>query len=377
MGDSSHETVRGCLTGLEHGDGLLGRVNNSGRELLEYACSGLSVATKNSTIAPNGILVTGGAGYIGSHVLDRLNERGEKILVLDNLSNGHREAVGGAVFLEGDVRDRAMLESIFHVHAVDTIMHFAGSTLVSESVADPDKYYSNNVGGTANLLRCAVANGVRHFIFSSSAAVYGSGDTGTFKEDSPTKPVNPYGRSKLMCEEIIEDVCKASPMRYVILRYFNVAGAAFSGALGQRGRVSSHLMKIACEAATGKRETIEIFGNDYSTFDGTCIRDYVHIQDLATAHVAALRYLRSDAASTTLNCGYGRGFSVRQVIRAVERAAGKPLPVREGKRRSGDPAVLVAASDRIVQVLDWSPNHDDLDLIADSALAWERSLHHA
>ena len=344
---------------------------------MEYACSGLNVATKKSATAPYGILVTGGAGYIGSHVVDQLNERGERVVVLDNLSNGHREAVGGAVFLDGDVRDCALGESILRSHDVDTILHFAGSTLVSESVADPGKYFSNNVGGTADLLTSAVTNSVKHFIFSSSAAVYGAGETGTFKEDSPTKPVNPYGLSKLMCEGIIADVCKDSPMRYVILRYFNVAGAALSGALGQRGRVSSHLMKVACEAAAGKRETIEIFGNDYSTFDGTCVRDYVHIEDLATAHVAALRYLRSGGASTTLNCGYGRGFSVRQVIRAVERAAGKPLPVREGERRSGDPAVLVAASDRISRVLDWSPKYDNLDLIADSALAWERSLYHA
>lgn len=322
-----------------------------------------------------GILVTGGAGYIGSHVVKQLIEANEIVLVLDDLSNAFREAAGKAEFHQGDVRDWTLLKSIFRTREIDTVMHFAASTLVAESVANPAKYYQNNVGGTANLLACAVANKVKHFIFSSSAAVYGIVETGICQEDSPTNPVNAYGKSKLMSEEIIRDVCKVSVMRHAILRYFNVAGAAQTSGLGQRGRVSSHLVKIACEVAAGKRDKIEIYGNDYPTADGTCIRDYIHVEDLAAAHVAALRYLRAGGRSTTLNCGYGKGYSVRQVIRAVERAAEKKLPVQEVGRRPGDPPILVAASDRIGSVLNWSPEHDNLNLIAKSALVWERSFH--
>ena len=320
------------------------------------------------------ILVTGGAGYIGSHVVKQLTESDEDVIVLDNLSNGCREAAGAAKFKNGDVQDCALLESILRTHEIDTIVHLAASTLVSESVANPSKYYHNNVAGTANLLLCAAANGIKYFIFSSSAAVYGKSETGICDENSPTEPINPYGKSKLMSEEMIRDVCKPCEMRYVILRYFNVAGAERTQTLGQRGQFSSHIVKIACEVATGIRDKIEIYGTDYPTADGTCIRDYVHVEDLATAHVAALRFLHAGGGSTTLNCGYGRGFSVRQVISAVERAAEKPLPVHEVDRRAGDPPVLIAASDRIGQVLDWSPKYDDLDLIAKSALVWERSL---
>ena len=322
----------------------------------------------------SGVLVTGGAGYVGSHVVRKLLEASEDVVVVDDLSNAYREAAGGAEFHQGDVLDYPFVDAILRTGRIGTIMHFAASALVSESIANPGKYYRNNVGGMANLLLSAAQNEIDSFIFSSSAAVYGITETGICREDSPTKPVNSYGKSKLMSEEMLRDVCDASGMRHVILRYFNVAGAAPAGQLGQRGRTSSHLIKVACEVAAGKRDTLEIYGNDYETPDGTCVRDYVHVEDLAAAHVAALRHVRAGRQPTTLNCGYGKGHSVRQVIRAVERAAGKPLPVREAARRPGDPPVLVAASERIGRVLGWSPEHDSLDLIVASALAWERSV---
>ena len=321
-----------------------------------------------------GILVTGGAGYIGSHVVKRLVEANERVIVLDNLGNAWREAAGTAEFHEGDVHDDSLLESLFRTRDIDTIMHFAASTRVAESVANPGKYYRNNTAGTLNLLLAAVEGGVGNLVFSSSAAVYGVPEGGICREDTPTLPVNPYGRSKLMSEVMIGDICGAAGMRHVILRYFNVAGAATDGRLGQRGRRSSHLIKRACEAAVGTRDTLEIFGTDYPTADGTCIRDYVHVEDLAAAHARALPYLRSGGESVTLNCGYGRGFSVREVIRAVERAAGRPLRIRESDRRDGDPPVLIAAADRIHGVLEWAPRFSDLDVIVRTALAWEHRL---
>ena len=320
------------------------------------------------------ILVTGGAGYIGSHVVRRLVDRGGKAIVVDNISNGCGEVVEGAILHEVDICDWGALQGIFQRYQIVAVMHFAASTIVSDSVASPGAYYRNNAGGTANLLECAVAHRVRHFVFSSSAAVYGVPEEGVCQEDSSTEPISPYGKSKLFCEQMLRDVCAASDMRYVALRYFNVAGADAGGQLGQRGHRSTHIFKIACEVATGTRASLEIYGTDYATADGTCIRDYVHVEDLAAAHCAALRYLSGGGVSTTLNCGYGRGFSVREVIQAVERAAGRSLPVSEASRRAGDPPVLVAASDRIRRTLDWSPKCDDLDYIARTALAWERSL---
>ena len=320
------------------------------------------------------VLVTGGAGYIGSHVVRQLQECGESVVVLDNLSNGSRDAVGGAEFYQGDVRDAALLESIFRTWKVSAVMHFAAVTMVSESVANPAKYYLNNTVGTANLLQCAAAGEVEHFLFSSTAAVYGAPPGGVCRESTATVPINPYGRSKLMSEEMLRDISQVSSMGHVILRYFNVAGADSSGNLGQCGKVSTHLFKVACEVAAGSRERLEIYGTDYPTADGTCVRDYLHVEDLASAHLAALRYLREGGDSTTLNCGYGRGFSVREVVAAVERAANRPLPVAEAARRPGDPPILVAAPERLLRVLDWQPGFDDLDTIARSALDWERSL---
>lgn len=321
------------------------------------------------------ILVTGGAGYIGSHAVKRLVDSGETTIVVDNLSNGCSEAVAGAKLHEADICDPGVLDGIFEKHRIEAVMHFAASAIVSESVVNPGMYYRNNTGGTANLLECAASHGVRYFIFSSSAAVYGVPDEGVCREDSRTEPINPYGKSKLFCEDIVRDVCTASDMRYATLRYFNVAGADGHATLGQRGRISTHIFKVACEVATGKRKAIAIYGTDYPTADGTCIRDYVHVVDLAAAHVSALHYLRGGGGSTTLNCGYGRrGFSVREVIQAVEHAAQMPLSVRETGRREGDPPVLVAATDRIRRVLNWTPKFDDLDFIAETALAWERSL---
>lgn len=317
------------------------------------------------------ILVTGGAGYIGSHVVKQLIEANEQVVVLDNLGNAYREAAGTAEFHEGDVHDRSLLEFLFRTREIESIMHFAASTRVAESVANPGKYYRNNTAGTLNLLIAAVESGARSIVFSSSAAVYGVPEGGVCREDSPAFPVNPYGRSKLMSEVMIRDICGAADMRHVILRYFNVAGAATDGRLGQRGRWSSHLIKRACEVAVGKRDTLEIFGTDYPTADGTCIRDYIHVEDLAAAHVRALSYLRSGGESVTLNCGYGKGFSVREVIRAVERAAGRSLRIRESDRRDGDPPILIAAADRIHEVLEWAARFSDLDVIVKTALAWE------
>ena len=341
---------------------------------VERKGSGLTVVAENGASSPGAILVTGGAGYIGSHVVRQLQACGEPIVVLDNLSNGSRKAVRDAVLHEGDIHNYSLLESIIRAHKVSTVIHFAAAAVVSESAANPAKYYRNNTGGTAILLQCAVANKVRHFVFSSTAAVYGAPKGGICRETSPANPVNPYGRSKLMCEEMLRDISNARSMRHVILRYFNVAGAAAGGAIGQRGKVSTHITKIACEVVTGRRKKLEIFGTDYPTQDGTCIRDYLHVEDLAAAHLAALEYLRDGGESTTLNCGYGRGFSVREIVAAVERAAGKSLAAEEAGRRPGDPPILVAAPDRIAQVLDWSPKFDDLDVIARSALAWERTL---
>lgn len=320
------------------------------------------------------VLVTGEAGYIGSHVVKQLVDSGETVIVLDNLSNGSRAAIGDVEFHEGDIWNRELVDSILRARRIDTIMHFAAHSVVSESVENPSKYYRNNVGGTASLLHCTATNNIENFVFSSTAAVYGSPETGVCSETSVTAPISPYGQSKLMAETILGDISKVTSMRHVILRSFNVAGAEPSGVLGQRGKQSTHITKIACEVAVGIRDQLEIFGVDFATPDGTGTRDYVHVEDLAAAHVAALHYLRNGGASTILNCGYGRSFSVRQVIEAVQKAARKQLPFVTKQRRAGDPPALVAVVERIKRTLDWTPQFDDLDVIARSALHWERKL---
>ncbi|MFC4819715.1 UDP-glucose 4-epimerase GalE [Dokdonella ginsengisoli] len=320
------------------------------------------------------ILVTGGAGYIGSHVVRQLREAGESVVVLDDLSTGFREAVLDATLVVGQVGDEALVERVLAEHAVGTVMHFAARTIVPESVADPLRYYGNNTAQTRSLLERCVKVGVRHFVFSSTAAVYGIPGDGRVREDSPTQPINPYGSSKLMSEWMLRDLDAIGALRHVVLRYFNVAGSDPQARIGQSTKNATLLFKVACEVALGRRTQLSVFGSDYPTPDGTGVRDYIHVEDLAAAHLQALHYLRRGGASTTLNCGYGHGYSVREVIAAVERAHGAPLAVLEQPRRAGDPPSLVADASRAGEVLGWRPRYDDIDVIARTALAWERRL---
>jgi UDP-glucose 4-epimerase len=322
-----------------------------------------------------GVLVTGGAGYIGSHMVLELLDQGEEVLVLDNLSTGIRSAVPAeARFVEGDVGDQALVHRLLTEEGIDAIIHFAGSVVVPDSIADPLGYYLNNTCNSRTLLQCAVDAGVKHFIFSSTAAVYGMPEQNPVAEDVPLLPISPYGSSKLMTEIMLADVGQAHDFSYVALRYFNVAGADPALRSGQSTPRATHLIKVAAQAALGDRPYLEVFGTDYPTPDGTCIRDYIHVSDLARAHLASLDYLRAGGDSQVLNCGYGRGFSVLDVINAVKSAANSDFSVRMVGRRPGDPAALVAAVTRIGQVLDWSPRLDDLDTIVGHALAWERRL---
>jgi UDP-glucose 4-epimerase len=320
------------------------------------------------------ILVTGGAGYIGSHVVLQLREAGEQVIVLDNLSTGFRHAVGDAELVVGDVGDFALVHSLLDGHGIDTVLHFAARTIVPESVADPLRYYGNNTGATRTLLAACARAGVRQVVFSSTAAVYGIPDGGRCSEATPTAPINPYGTSKLMSEWMLRDLAAATRLRYVTLRYFNVAGCDRGGRVGQNTEKATLLVKVAAEAALGRRPQLAIFGTDYPTPDGTGVRDYIHVEDLATAHLDALRYLRDGGASNTLNVGYGHGYSVREVIDAMTRVHGAPIPVVEQPRRAGDPPELVAECAAIKAVLGWSPRLDDLELICRSSLAWERRL---
>jgi len=320
------------------------------------------------------ILVTGGAGYIGSHVVLKLRADGEPVVVLDNLSRGFRQAVLDAPLVVGDVGDRAVVSALLNDYGVDTVMHFAAFTIVPESVREPLKYYANNTSATRTLLECCVAAGVRHFVFSSTAAVYGIPASGVAAEETPTAPINPYGTSKLMSEWMLASVAQASALRYVVLRYFNVAGSDSGGRIGQATPDATLLVKVACEAAAGKRHAIEIFGTDYPTADGTGVRDYIHVEDLAAAHRDALTWLRRGGASTTLNVGYGHGYSVRQVLASVERVTGRRLQVHEAGRRAGDPPTLIARADRIRSQLGWQPRLDDLDTIVRTAWNWEQKL---
>jgi UDP-glucose 4-epimerase len=320
------------------------------------------------------ILVTGGAGYIGSHVVRQLGEAGENVIVLDDLSTGFRQAVLHGELIVGNTGNAQLLAEIFAGHEIDTVLHFAAHTIVPESVSDPLKYYRNNTCASRTLLEHSLSAGVRHFVFSSTAAVYGTPEGGIAAEDTPTAPINPYGTSKLMTEWMLRDLAAASPMRYVALRYFNVAGSDPQGRIGQSTAKATLLTKVACEVAVGKRDHVAIFGTDYPTPDGTGVRDYIHVEDLADAHLKALAYLRAGGASTTLNCGYGRGYSVRELINMVEKVAGHALRKHEEPRRPGDPPTLIARADRIRKTLGWTPRHDDLAVIVGSALAWERKL---
>jgi UDP-glucose 4-epimerase len=307
-------------------------------------------------------------------VVLQLRERGESVVVLDDLSRGFRQSVGDTPLVMGDIGDRQLVTRLLRDHSVDTVIHFAAFTIVPESVRDPLKYYGNNVCGTRNLLQCCAESAVPHFVFSSSAAVYGSPASDMAAEDSATVPINPYGTSKLVSEWMLRDLAAASDLRYVALRYFNVAGSDMGGRIGQATPGATLLIKVASEATVGKRPYVSIFGTDYPTPDGTGIRDYIHVQDLAGAHLAALDHLRRKGASAVLNCGYGHGYSVRQVLDSVQRVSGRSLTIREEPRRAGDPAILVAKADRIRALLSWTPQLDDLDTIVRSSLDWEAKL---
>ncbi|MDH5178757.1 MAG: UDP-glucose 4-epimerase GalE [Gammaproteobacteria bacterium] len=323
-------------------------------------------------MSKSSILVTGGAGYIGSHVVRQLGEAGENIVVLDNLTTGFADAVLYGKLVVGDTGDKELVSAIMQEHQVETVIHFAAHTIVPESVADPMKYYRNNTCSSRNLLECCQQHGVKHFIFSSTAAVYGIPQDGLAREDAQLAPINPYGTSKLMTEWMLRDLSVASDLTHVALRYFNVAGSDPQGRIGQNTPKATLLIKVACEAAVGKRDSIAIYGTDYPTPDGTGIRDYIHVEDLASAHVKALAYLRKGGTSTTLNCGYGHGISVREVLDMVQKVNGAQLNIREEARRAGDPPTLIAGADRIQQLLDWKPQYDDLEFIVKTSLDWER-----
>jgi UDP-glucose 4-epimerase len=320
------------------------------------------------------ILVTGGAGYIGSHVVKLLGRAGHRPVTLDNLSKGHADAVLYGPLIVGDTGDRDLVKRILHEHAIDTVMHFAAFTIVPESVSHPLKYYANNTCSTRNLIECCVDAGVGQFVFSSTAAVYGMPMGGVCAEETPTAPINPYGQSKLMSEWMLRDACAAHGMRAVTLRYFNVAGSDPEGEIGQSTVGATLLVKVAVEAALGKRDTVYIYGTDYPTADGTGVRDYIHVSDLAAAHIDALAYLTNGGTSITLNCGYGHGYSVREVLDAVQRLTPCSLKVIESERRAGDPPLLIAEAARIRELLGWKPQFNNLDRIVETSLAWERHL---
>jgi UDP-glucose 4-epimerase len=319
------------------------------------------------------ILVTGGAGYIGSHMTYALADRGDSVVVLDNLSTGVRAQVSAkAEFVQGDAGDQKLVREVLRKYAVESVIHFAGSIVVPESVAEPLRYYANNVVNSRNLIEACVAGEVKHFIFSSTATVYAADAPQPLAEASPKAPISPYARSKLMTEWMLEDTSRATALRHTVLRYFNVAGADPAGRTGQSTPKATHLIKRAAQVALGRVPYLEIFGTDYPTPDGTGVRDYIHVSDLVAAHLLALDSLRAGAASTSYNCGYGRGLSVRQVIEGMEQVLGRKLPVKESPRRPGDPPTLISDPAKLKASLHWRPVHDDLDGIIRSAFEWER-----
>lgn len=321
------------------------------------------------------VLVTGGAGYIGSHTSLALLERGENVVVLDNLTTGFEWAVPqSAQLIKGDIADENLVTSIIKSHNVKAIIHFAGSIVVPDSITDPLGYYHNNTSKSRDLIACAVKNNVNNIIFSSTAAVYGMPEQNPVSEDANLAPISPYGTSKLMTEYMLRDTAAATDLDYVALRYFNVAGADPQGRIGQSTANATHLIKVASEIIHGTRKEMSVFGTDYNTRDGSCIRDYIHVSDLANAHCMALDYLRKGGKSQVFNCGYGKGFSVLEVIEAVKRLSEMDFPVHMAGRRPGDPAELIAASDRIRANLGWKPQYDNLDTIVTHALAWQERL---
>lgn len=331
---------------------------------------GISTVTNDRSI-----LVTGGAGYIGSHVILALREAGHSLVVIDNLSTGRREAVPDDVpLIIGDVADQACVSDVLKQHSVNAVMHFAGSIRVDESVTDPLKYYRNNSSASRTLIEACVDGGVERFVFSSTAAAYGIPDKLPVDETARLAPINPYGHSKVMTEQVLRDTGAATGLNYAILRYFNVSGADPAGRTGQTTPNATHLLKVACEVATGARPSMEVFGTDYDTPDGTCVRDFIHVSDLADAHVRVLDWLSSRRRNGTFNCGYGRGYSVREVLAAVEKVYGRKLAVSLAGRREGDSPEIVADSSLIRRETGWTPRHDDLDTIVRTALEWERKL---
>jgi UDP-glucose 4-epimerase len=321
------------------------------------------------------VLVTGGAGYIGSHMVLALTDAGHDVVVLDNLSTGFTWAIAPqAKLVEGDIGDEALVESLIKSHKIDAVVHFAGSIVVPDSVVDPLGYYLNNTVKSRALMAAVVKAGVRKFIFSSTAAVYGNPETQPVFETAKPAPISPYGTSKLMTELMLQDSHLAYGLNYVALRYFNVAGADPKGRSGQSTPRATHLIKVACQTVLGQRPSMDVFGTDYDTPDGTCLRDYIHVSDLIAAHMDALAYLNKGGASGIFNCGYGKGYSVLEVIKAVEKAFGGPVNHKLVPRRPGDPAAIIAGADRVREILGWKPKHADLDFIVASALAWERHL---
>ena len=318
------------------------------------------------------VLVTGGAGYIGSHTVKKLGEAGYEVVVYDNLSTGATDAILHGELVKGDLKEVEHLSQVFARHKFDAVLHFAASISVPESLKKPLAYYHNNTCNVVNLLRCCEIYQVNKFVFSSTAAVYGEVRESPVKETFPTIPINPYGQSKLMSEKIIRDYAKASKLKYIILRYFNVAGADSSGKIGQMGKKAAHLIKVGCDAALGIRSSASIFGTDYPTSDGTGIRDYIHVEDLATAHVDALSYLEQKGISQILNCGYGKGYSVKEVLLKIREISAVNFPIVETPRREGDPACVIASADKIRELTGWKPAHDSLEEIVSSALAWEK-----